>query len=47
MSKIMIMKAEIIKKFGQDSEEAKFAQHVFSKRSTEYFVQVYNRLMKK
>lgn len=43
---IIEMKKEIIIKFGQNSYEAGYAQYIFSKRSTETFIQVYKRLMK-
>lgn len=42
---IITMKQEIIVKFGQDSFEAGYAQYIFSKRSTETFIAVYERLM--
>lgn len=43
---IITMKQEIIVKFGEDSFEAGYAQYVFSKRSTETFIEVYEKLMK-
>ena len=42
---IIEMKREIIVKFGQNSYEARYAQYIFSKRSTETFIQVYQKLM--
>lgn len=47
MSKIQIMKMEIITKYGEDSEQAKFAQYIFSRRDTKYFVELYEKLMEK
>lgn len=44
---IITMKQEIIVKFGKDSFEAGYAQYIFSKRSTETFIAVYERLMDK
>lgn len=44
---IITMKQEIIVKFGKDSFEAGYAQYVFSKRSTETFIAVYEQLMGK
>lgn len=44
---IITMKQEIIVKFGKDSFEAGYAQYIFSKRSTETFVEVYEKLMEK
>lgn len=35
----------IAAKYGKDSFEASFAQYVFSKRSTEYFLEVYKEYM--
>lgn len=43
---IIAMKQEIIVKFGKDSFEAGYAQYIFSKRSTEVFIHVYQKLMK-
>lgn len=42
---IITMKQEIIVKFGKDSFEAGYAQYIFSKRSTETFIAVYEKLM--
>lgn len=42
---IITMKQEIIVKFGENSFEAGYAQYIFSKRSTETFIAVYEKLM--
>jgi hypothetical protein len=41
------MKNEIIRKYGEDSFEAGYAQYVFANRSSEYFERVYKDLMGK
>lgn len=45
MTKLMEMKQEVINKYGKDSFEAGYIQHVFSRRSTEMFLRVYKELM--
>lgn len=39
------MRDEVIAKYGADSFEAGYIQHVFAKRSAEYFHYVYQTLM--
>ena len=46
MSEIQIMKHEILVRYGRHSREAMYAQYIFSRRSTEYFISVYTKLMK-
>lgn len=41
------MKNEVIAKYGEGSFEAGYISYVFSKRSTEYFLYVYQDLMGK
>ena len=41
------MKNEVVAKYGEDSFEAGYICHVFAKRSTEYFLNVYRDLMGK
>ena len=41
------MKDEVINKFGKDSFEAGYIQHCFSYRGTDFFIEVYDRMMKK
>jgi hypothetical protein len=41
------MKNEVIAKYGEDSFEAGYICHIFAKRSTEYFLDVYRELMGK
>ena len=45
MSDIMIMKENIFKAYGENSYQAQFAQYIFSKRDTQTFIEVYNKLM--
>lgn len=45
MSELMQKKNEIIEKFGEDSPEVKYAQHVFAKRPTAQFLKLYKELM--
>ena len=47
MSEIMIMKETIIKTYGEGSYQAQFAQYIFSKRDTQTFIEVYNKLMER
>lgn len=47
MSKLMIMRDEVKKLYGEDSKEFGWAQYVFANRDSEYFVRVYNDLMNK
>ena len=41
------MKNEVIEKYGRDSFEAGYIQFVFARRSSDYFIRVYNDLMGK
>ena len=47
MSEIMIMKETIIKTYGEGSYQAQFAQYIFSRRDTQTFIEVYNKLMER
>jgi hypothetical protein len=45
MTKLMIMRDEVKKLFGEESKEFGWMAFVFANRPTEYFIRVYNDLM--
>lgn len=47
MAELIELKKKIIEKYGEDSFEADYAQHVFAKRSSDYFKKVCADLLEK
>ena len=47
MAELIELKKKIIEKYGEESLEAGYVQHVFAKRSSDYFKKVCVNLLEK